>query len=253
MGQNEKENTKFEIPVFEIASMEYKHAKEYNRNQQSNTQPKNKDDKKEWLTIKEINLIIQNIPVILQYFIPGFLCLIIFKIITGTNTSNKYTAILSCVFSYILLSVSELIFIWIKSLEQFKTNVYVRSVISIIMGLILSIIFGICYHTKRLGKIMKFISGKTQYRRIWRDVIDLDNGSNLKIYVKDYNYYVYGHFRNVEEHEDDPYIAVFGYGKFDKVTNKLLEYEPNHMDDDIKNDRNIYMIRMSNVDHIEIA
>lgn len=47
MGQNEKENTKFEIPVFEIASMEYKHAKEYNRNQQPNTQPKNKDDKKE--------------------------------------------------------------------------------------------------------------------------------------------------------------------------------------------------------------
>ena len=26
-----------------------------------------------------------------------------------------------------------------------------------------------------------------------------------------------------------------------------------NMDDDIKNDRNIYMIRMSNVDHIEIA
>ena len=47
MGQNEKENKKFEIPVFEIASMEYKHAKEYNRNKQSNTQPKNKNDKKE--------------------------------------------------------------------------------------------------------------------------------------------------------------------------------------------------------------
>lgn len=57
MGQNDKENKKFEIPVFEIASMEYKHAKEYNRNQQSNTQSKNKNDKKEWLTIKEINLI----------------------------------------------------------------------------------------------------------------------------------------------------------------------------------------------------
>ncbi len=99
---------------------------------------------------------------------------------------------------------------------------------------------------------MKFISGKTQYRRIWRDVIDLDNGSNLKIYVKDDNYYVYGHFRNVEEHEDDPYIAVFGYGKFDKVTNELLEYENHYLDDDIKNDSHIYMIRMSNVDHIEI-
>lgn len=204
------------------------------------------------IIIQEINLIIENISVILQYFIPGFLCLIIFKGITGMNMSNTYTAIFSCVFSYILLSISELIFIWIKSLTSFKTNIYIRSSVSIIIGLILSVIFGICYHTKRLSKIMKFISGKTQYRKIWRDVIDLDNGSNLKIYVKDDDYYVYGHFRNVEEHEDDPYIAVFGYGKFDKVTNKLLDNEPNHMGDDIKNDRNIYMIRMSNVDHIEI-
>ena len=99
---------------------------------------------------------------------------------------------------------------------------------------------------------MKFILDKTQYRKIWRDVIDLDNGSNLKIYVKDDDYYVYGHFRNVEEHEDDPYIAVFGYGKFDKVTNKLLDNEINYMNDNLENNNHIYMIKMSNVDHIEI-
>lgn len=168
------------------------------------------------------------------------------------NISNTYTAIFSCVFSYILLSMSELFFVWIKSLELFKTNIYIRSIISIVIGLILSIIFGICYHTKKLSKFMKSISGKTQYRKIWRDVIDLDNGSNLKIYVKNDNYYVYGHFRNIEEYEDDPYIAVFGYGKYDKVTNELVENEINYMNDDLENDNHIYMIKMSNVDHIEI-
>lgn len=203
-------------------------------------------------TIQEINLVIENIPIILQYFIPGFLCLIVFKAITGVNISNTYTVIFSCVFSYILLSISELIFIWIKCLEPFETNIYVRSIISIVIGLILSVIFGVCYHTKKLGKIMKSISGKTQYRKMWRDVIDLENGSNLKIYVKNDNYYVYGHFRNVEEYEDDPYIAVFGYGKYDKVTNELLEYEKHYLDDNVENDSHIYMIRMSNVDHIEI-
>lgn len=197
-------------------------------------------------------MIIENIPVILQYFIPGFLCLIIFKGITGINISNTYTAIFSCVFSYILLSISELAFVWIKDLASFTTNIYIRSIISIIIGLSLSIIFGVCYHTKKLGKIIKSISGKTQYRRIWRDVIDLDNGSNLKIYVKNNSYYVYGHFRNVEEYEDDPYIAVFGYGKYNKVTNELIENEINYMNENLKNDNHIYMIKMSNVDHIEI-
>lgn len=197
-------------------------------------------------------MIIENIPVILQYFIPGFLCLIIFKGITGINISNTYTAIFSCVFSYILLSISELAFVWIKDLASFTTNIYIRSIISIIIGLSLSIIFGVCYHTKKLGKIIKSISGKTQYRRIWRDVIDLDNGSNLKIYVKNNSYYVYGHFRNVEEYEDDPYIAVFGYGKYNKVTNELIENEIDYMNENLKNDNHIYMIKMSNVDHIEI-
>lgn len=197
-------------------------------------------------------MIIENIPVILQYFIPGFLCLIIFKGITGINISNTYTAIFSCVFSYILLSISELAFVWIKDLASFTTNIYIRSIISIIIGLSLSIIFGVCYHTKKLSKIIKSISGKTQYRRIWRDVIDLDNGSNLKIYVKNNSYYVYGHFRNVEEYEDDPYIAVFGYGKYDKVTNELIDNEINYMNDNLENNNHIYMIKMSNVDHIEI-
>ena len=99
---------------------------------------------------------------------------------------------------------------------------------------------------------MKSIAGKTQYDEIWRDIIDLEGGSNLKIYIKNENYYVRGHFRNIEEHKTDPYIAVFGYGKFDKITNKLIDEESNHMDDDIKDDSNIFVTRMSNVEHIEI-
>lgn len=47
MGQNEKENTKFETPVFEISSMEYKKAKPYENKQRSNSQPQKNTDKKE--------------------------------------------------------------------------------------------------------------------------------------------------------------------------------------------------------------
>ena len=176
----------------------------------------------------------------------------IFISATNVAISNTYTIIFSCVLSYILLSISELVFIWIKCLSQFRNNIYVRSVISITIGLILAIIFSMCFHTKKLKEFMKSIAGKTQYDEIWRDVIDLEGGSNLKIYIKNENYYVFGHFRNIEEHKTDPYIAVFGYGKFDKITNKLIDEESNHMDDDLKDDSNIFVIRMSNVEHMEI-
>lgn len=100
---------------------------------------------------------------------------------------------------------------------------------------------------------MKLISNKTQYNEIWRDVIDF-KATNLKLYIRDEDYYVYGHFRNIEENKKDPWIAVYGYGKFNKVTNKLLENEPNHMGDDTNDDKkNIFIIKISDVEHIEKA
>ena len=66
----------------------------------------------------------------------------------------------------------------------------------------------------------------------------------LKIYVKNNSYYVYGHFRNVEEYEDDPYIAVFGYGKYNKVTNELIENEIDYMNENLKNDNHIFYLNI---------
>ena len=45
---------------------------------------------------------------------------------------------------------------------------------------------------------------------------------------------------------------MFGYGKYDKVTNELIDNEINYMNDNLENNNHIYMIKMSNVDHIEI-
>lgn len=189
----------------------------------------------------------------MQYFIPGLWCLIIFKYISNKSIHHTYIAIFSCAISYILLSITEVIFIKITCLTQFKNNIYIRSFTSVIIGTIFSIVIGIVYHTKVFGFIMKLISNKTQYNEIWRDVIDF-KATNLKLYIRDEDYYVYGHFRNIEENKKDPWIAVYGYGKFNKVTNKLLENEPNHMGDDKNDDKkNIFIIKISDVEHIEKA
>lgn len=40
------------------------------------------------------------------------------------------------------------------------------------------------------------------------------------------------------------------YGKYDKITNELLQYEEFYFED--KNCEHVYVVKMSNVDHIEI-
>lgn len=82
---------------------------------------------------------------------------------------------------------------------------------------------------------------------IWLDVIDFKNGSNLKVYFKNKNYYVLGSYRYHEINVADPWFAISGYVQFDIQTNQadpVINYE---------NDSTIIMtFRLSDVDHIEI-
>jgi len=77
-------------------------------------------------------------------------------------------------------------------------------------------------------------------------VLDLTNGSNLKIYLNGSDYYIIGHFKNIDENES--WLAVSAFGKFDKTTNKPLESEPSFLD----KPNVIYTVRLSDVEHIEI-
>ncbi|MEF2835675.1 MAG: hypothetical protein U0O41_06345 [Clostridia bacterium] len=176
--------------------------------------------------------------------------MIIFKKITEVHIPKIYMSILSCVFSYILLSMTEFIFITTKCPVEIKNNLYIHSFMGILIGVVLSIIFSIIYYSKIFGKFLKFISHKTQYESIWRDVINFKTGSNFKVYIKNENYYVYGSFKCIEVNREDPYISVNRYGKYDKITNELLEYEDFYFEDE--KCEHIYVIKMSNVDHIEI-
>lgn len=89
---------------------------------------------------------------------------------------------------------------------------------------------------------------KTPNDDIWRDVLDLENGSNLKVYLKDKDYYIIGHHKNHEEKGEDSWLALSGYGKFDKITNENYMQEPNF----INNSAVIITVRFSDIDYIEI-
>lgn len=89
---------------------------------------------------------------------------------------------------------------------------------------------------------------KTPNDDIWRDVLDLEQGSNLKVYLKNQDYYIIGHHKNHEEKGNDSWLALSGFCKMDKHTNGNYESEPSFLGQD----NIIITIRFSDIEHIEI-
>lgn len=145
---------------------------------------------------------------------------------------------LSCALSYISLSLITLF----REID----NVFVLSSISFLILCVFSLIFSWAVSSEPFNKLFAAVYRHTTNDSIWRDVIDLKNGSNLKIHLKDKDYYAIGHFGYYEDSKEDPWISIYGYGKYDENTDDPMEER--YLD---KN--NISMVlRMKDIDYIEV-
>lgn len=159
---------------------------------------------------------------------------------------NKSVTIVSCVISYLLLSLLSLI--RIKFFKGLPDTAIINSALSSIIGIVLSVVISIVYNHKWFKVITVKLFHKTPYNDIWRDVIDLESGSNLKVYLKDKDYYLIGHHRNHEEKGNDSWLVLSAFAKYDVNTNENYKNEPSYLDRN-----NIYItIRFSDIEHIEI-
>lgn len=136
----------------------------------------------------------------------------------------------------------------IKWFDWIPDTAIINSGLSMIMGIILVCMMVILSQRKWFRKITVKLFHKTLNDDIWRDIFDLENGSNLKVYLKDKKYYIIGHLKNYEEKGNDSWIALNAFAKFSKDTNKNYKNEPKYLD---KKDV-IIVIRFSDIEHIEI-
>lgn len=159
---------------------------------------------------------------------------------------DKSLIITSCVISYLLLSFVALL--KLRYFTQFPNTAIFNSALSTLLGIVLTSIVSVTFNTKWFKKISVRLYHKTFNEDIWRDVLDLDNGSNLKVYLKNKDYYLIGHHKNHEEKGNDSWLALSAFAKFDVNTNQIYRNEPSYLE---RND--IYIvIRFSDIEHIEI-
>ena len=194
--------------------------------------------------MKIISQILENIPVLLQYYLPGLWTITVFKYFCSKEVQKESQTILACVVSYVLLSISDLLSN-IPFLGGIKVSVLGKSGISIILGTLLALLISSVFCAKWFSGVMVALFHKTPNDNIWRDVLDLTNGSNLKLYIRDADYYIIGHHRNIDEKGDDSWVVLTEFIKHNKNDNRVIETHEGKKDDMIA-------IRMSDVEYAEI-
>lgn len=148
------------------------------------------------------------------------------------------TFIMSCVISYVLISL--------VTLFSGLDNTLIISAIAILVATIIAIPLAKIYSSEKFKSIMIKHFHKTQNDDIWKDVFDYKNGSNLKVYFKESSTYLIGHYKANEENGSESWFALSGYGKYDIITDKPIgiTYHDN---------KNIIVtFKISDVKHIEI-
>lgn len=195
--------------------------------------------------LNDIDKIVQSIPAILQYFIPGFIGLKIISKLTAKKFENDYVFILSCVYSYVFISLIGLLNAWIKS--PILENALVVSAIAITLCIIVSCVFSLIIKSPKAKRSMLKIFHRTLNDDIWLDVLNYEVGANLKVYLKDKNYFIIGQYRLNEEKGEDSWFALSGYAKCDIKTNDIIP-TANYL-----NNKNVFItFRLKDVEHIEV-
>lgn len=188
--------------------------------------------------IKDFILLLQDIPIVLQYFLPGYWSIRLLSFFTSRTIDRKERLLLSCLLSYLSISII--------SLFYKIDNVLMLSGISFILLTALTIIASMMYSTKWFKKILVKFFYKTPYNDIWHDILDLHNGSNVKVYFKNSQIGIIGHHKVHEENGDNSWFAISAPIKFDIETNEVVE-DANQDNEDF-----VVTFKLNEVEHMEI-
>jgi len=147
---------------------------------------------------------IDSIPDILEYFVPGFFTMLIFRRIRDSKAHNPFENIhlMSCIcISFVLRTL----FIWVH-------NMYIRIIIECIVGLIAAIVFLRVLKNKKIRHLYSKIYN-TMLSETVLESIGLDRTSDdpyISVFLKDGSM-VYGRCISIPSDYSDDWIAIDNY------------------------------------------
>ncbi len=185
--------------------------------------------------------VINNLDKVLIYYVPGFIFYTLFNFLHSKNIEIESNIPINCSISFLLVTLSR----YVLTKFDIPYNSIKLGTLSILLSfLLVFILFKCTTKNTKLNSIMIKYFFKT-LRNIWDDTIDLKNGSNLKIFIKDEKYFIQGVFRRY----GNDWIVLDNFVKKNEADGEICY---NAIDYTQISEKVSIMIPFSEIQHIEV-
>jgi hypothetical protein len=162
--------------------------------------------------LKEVPNLVNQIPEMLQYFIPGFIFMKPFRFLNANNDNKQEPSssmILIVTISFIAMSIVR--FFDSIIIPQCYLLLWPEVAITLFISFVAAIIVYEMQGCKLLASALNRVTNKSINRDLWRDVIDYENGTILKIFMRNQNIIYFGKLAAHEEKGIDSWILLTDY------------------------------------------
>lgn len=167
--------------------------------------------------MEKLNEYIDSIALIINYWMPGFIAILILCALTGHKlTETRNTTLVAVVISVIVKTgiVDHLSFLSSNDASLAATCVIC------ILG---SIIICLCYRCNKINSIISRVFIKSMHNNMWEDLIDFKNGTALALKLND-GCELIGGYELVEENGEKSWLVLDAYEMCDEDGNVLFDY-----------------------------
>lgn len=170
--------------------------------------------------------LIDRIPDLLTYLIPGYIFIslfdfIIFKNEKGNKNQANFIVLKSIAISYVFKTVYDKILNTFFS--KFNIDDLLYTIILFVIIIIFAYILGLICHTKWFNNLLLKIGiHRTVNEDIWLDIIY--DGCYLQIFSKDGTKSYFGMCKYHEENSKEPIVVLYKYKVLDSEANIIQDY-----------------------------
>ena len=188
--------------------------------------------------ILNIQEILNELPLVLEYVVPGYIFITLFTYITSRNSiSHILTG--SVAISFVLRAICSLA----KNLliPSLALSWNIRAIILIAFAILTSILCVWLSESQLIVWVYKKINYKGLHNTVWNDIIDYKNGTGIRLICEDREYY--GILDYHEEKGDESWFVLKDY----IIEENGNEYKANAIDVE-----SIIAVRLKDVERVEL-
>ncbi len=188
------------------------------------------------MNAEQIQKLIELLPTLIMYFVPGYLILWINSFMLSQKLEkDKHLLLKSIVVSYIILTIENYFFGRVITIPTI--------IFALIFGLLLSrVILSKCF-----SKVLSWMGiNKSFYSNFWNDVIDMENGLWVIVYLPNEQLIYKGQLRRFEEKDntEHTFLILSNYTLLNYSGEEIISYAENKQYRVIINTKDISRIEL---------